>query len=180
MMASPRGPPEHIGVFPHHDRSHTHTHKAVRRTTSEVRTLSYSDDTVLVGPADDIANMIQELPRALTSTGLSLHPQKTQFWATQGDQNHTPPRVENRLQSQDERFRGLIILGEALGEDPTDPYLLGNEAFIQDQTRDVADAVTHALVSKTLPPWVVHLLRAHPVEHAQEPCPGQTGGCSSP
>ena len=29
-------------------------HKAVRETTSEVKTLSYVDDTVLVGPADDI------------------------------------------------------------------------------------------------------------------------------
>ena len=57
MMASPRGL-----VF-----SLTMTdivHKVVRVTTSEVRTLSYIDDTVLVGPADDIANMLQELPRA--------------------------------------------------------------------------------------------------------------------
>ena len=61
-------------------------HKAVRQTTSEVRTLSYIDDTVLVGPADDIADMLQVLPRALEHTGLSLQPQKTQLWAPQSDQ----------------------------------------------------------------------------------------------
>ena len=89
--------------------------------------------------------------------------------------------------------RGLIILGEALGEDPTDPYPMGNEAFILDHLRDVTQAVVTdlnkiavlpeklegdtagvqvawALISKTLPPRVVHLLRAHPVEQTQEMC----------
>ena len=89
--------------------------------------------------------------------------------------------------------RGLIILGEALGEDPTDPYPMGNEAFILDHLRDVTKAVASdldkiavlpdrlegdtagvqvawALISKTLPPQVVHLLRAHPVEQTQEMC----------
>ena len=89
--------------------------------------------------------------------------------------------------------RGLIILGEALGEDPTDPYPMGNETFIQDHLRDVTAAVANdlrkiailpdklegdtagiqvawALISKTLPPRVVHLLRAHPVEQTQEMC----------
>ena len=37
-------------------------HKAVRETTSEVRTLSYIDDTVLAGPADDIAELLQSFP----------------------------------------------------------------------------------------------------------------------
>ena len=44
------------------------THKAVRETTSEVKTLSYIDDTVLVGPADDIAEILQTLPRAIRDT----------------------------------------------------------------------------------------------------------------
>ena len=43
--------------------------KAVRETTSEVKTLSYIDDTVLIGPADDIAEIIQTLPRAIVDTG---------------------------------------------------------------------------------------------------------------
>ena len=79
--------------------------------------------------------------------------------------------------------RGLIILGEALGEDPTDPYPLGNEAFIQDHLRDVTHAVANDLrkiavladklegdtagpqvswALTTLPPKVVHSLRAPP------------------
>ena len=41
--------------------------------------------------------------------------------------------------------RGLIILGEALGEDPTDPYPMGNEAFILDHLRDVTKAVVSDL-----------------------------------
>ena len=70
---------------------------------------------------------------------------------------------------------------------------MGNEAFIQDHLRDVTQAVANdlrkiailpdklqgetaglqvawALISKTLPPRVVHLLRAHPVEQTQEMC----------
>ena len=65
-------------------------HKAVRQTTSEVATLSYIDDTTMLGPADDVAQVIQDLPRALDGTGLSLQPNKTQLWAPQEEQilNH--------------------------------------------------------------------------------------------
>ena len=95
------------------------------------------------------------------------------------------------IQSQMKDPRGLIILGEALGEDPTDPYPMGNEAFISDHLRDVTQAVitdlskiavlpdrlegdtaglqvAWALISKTLPPRVVHLLRARPVEQPRK------------
>ena len=70
---------------------------------------------------------------------------------------------------------------------------MGNEAFILDHLRDVTKAVVSdlskiavlpdrlegdtaglqvawALISKTLPPRVVHLLRAQPVEQTQEMC----------
>ena len=167
-------------------------HKAVRANTSEVKTLSYIDDTVLVGPADDIAEILQTLPRAISGTGLSLQHQKTQLWAPDSDQiTHNPNLKHIQVQMKDPRT--LIILGEALGEDPTDPYPMGNEAFIQDHLRDVTQAVANdlrkiailpdklegetaglqvswALISKTLPPRVVHLSRAHPVEQTQEMC----------
>ena len=40
-------------------------HKAAKQHASEVKTLSYIDDTVLIGPDDDMmADMLQELPRA--------------------------------------------------------------------------------------------------------------------
>ena len=167
-------------------------HKAVRQTTSEVMTLSYIDDTTMLGPADEVAQVIQDLPRALDGTGLSLQPNKTQLWAPQEEQILNHPHLK-RLRAQMKDPRGLIILGEALGEDPTDPYPMGNEAFISDHLRDVTQAVitdldkiavlpdrlageaaglqvAWALISKTLPPRVVHLLRAHPVEQTQEMC----------
>ena len=167
-------------------------HKAVRQTISEVRTLSYMDDTVLAGPADDIADMIQALPRALEHSGLSLQPQKTQLWAPRSDQITQHPGLR-LIHAKMKDPRGLIILGETLGEDPTDPYPLGNETFIQDHLRDVTNSVANdlrkiavlpdklegdtagfqvawALISNTLPPRVVHLLRAHPVEQTQEMC----------
>ena len=98
--------------------------------------------------------------------------------------------------------RGLIILGEAMGEDPTDPYPMGNEAFISDHLRDVTQAVitdldkiavlpdrlegetaglqvAWALISKTLPLRVVHLLRAHPVHQTQEMCRISKMPCST-
>ena len=167
-------------------------HKAVRTITSEVCTLSYIDDTVLLGPADAIAEILQALPRALAGTGLSLQPQKTQLWAPQSDQITHHPSLK-LMQDRMKDPRGLIILGEALGEEPTDPHPLGNEAFIQDHLRDVTAAVANdlrkiavlpdklegdtaglqlawALISKTLPPRMAHLLRAHPVEQTQEMC----------
>ena len=143
-------------------------------------------------PADDVVQILQELPRALEGTGLNLQPQKTQLWAPDGDQILQHPHLK-QIQTQMKDPRGLIILGEALGEDPTDPYPMGNEAFVLDHLRDVTKAVVSdldkiavlpdrlegdsaglqvawALISKTLPPRVVHLLRAHPVEQSQEMC----------
>ena len=157
-----------------------------------MKTLSYIDDTVLVGPADDIAEILQTLPRAISDTGLSLQPQKTQLWTPDGGQVTQNPSLKH-IQAQKKDLRGLIILGEALGEDPTDPYPMGNEAFLQDHLRDVTQTVANdlrkiavlpdklegetaglqvawALISKTLPPRVIHLLRAHPVEQTQEMC----------
>ena len=52
-------------------------HKTVRATTSEVTTLSYIDDTVLLGPADDIAQILQDLPRAISGTGSVRNHKKT-------------------------------------------------------------------------------------------------------
>ena len=167
-------------------------HKAVRQTTSEVTILSYIDDTTLLGPADEVSQTIQALPRALAGTGLSLQTQKTQVWAPREAQILNHPHLKH-LREQMKDPRGLVILGEAMGEDPTDPYPMGNEAFITDHLRDVTQAVKEdldkiavlperlegetaglqvawALISKTLPPRVVHLLRAHPVQQTQEMC----------
>ena len=83
--------------------------------------------------------------------------------------------------------------GEALGNNPSDPFPVGEEALIQDHLRGVTEAVAAdlrkiatlpsklqdgqaglqvawALLAKTLPPRVVHMLRAHPVSDARELC----------
>ena len=49
-------------------------HKAVRETTSEVKTLSY--DTVLVGPADDIAEILQPCPGQSVTQDSAFSPRK--------------------------------------------------------------------------------------------------------
>ena len=55
-----------------------------------------------------------------------------------------------------------LILGEALGDDPTDPYPVGNETFIQNHLRDVAAAVaplpcsqTNSRVTTHAPKWPI-------------------------
>ena len=121
-----------------------------------------------------------------------LQPHKTQLWAPPSRADLAPPGAEANA-STDEGPPGFHHFGRRHGEGPTDPYPMGNEAFIQDHLRDVAAVVTNdlrkiavlpdklegetaglqvswALISKTLPPRVVHLLRAHPVEHTQELC----------
>ena len=126
---------------------------------------------ILVGPADDIAEVIQSLPRAIEHTGLSLQPQKTQLWAFDGHQITQNPNLK-RIQAQMKDPRGLIILGEALGEDPTDPYDFRKIAILPDKLEGETAGlqVAWALISPTLPPRVVHLLRAHPVDQTQKLC----------
>ena len=88
-------------------------HEAVRETTSEMNALLYTDDTVLAGPADDVAEVIQALLWAIANTGFSLQPQMTQLWAPQSDQITQHPSLK-LTQAQMKDLRGLIILGEAL------------------------------------------------------------------
>ena len=102
---------------------------------------------MFVGPADDIARVLQELPRALADTGLSLQPQRHNY-------GHLAPSrspiirysdVCCGMQEQMKDPKGLVILREALRDDPTDPYPVGTEAFIQDHLRDAVAAVANDL-----------------------------------
>ena len=119
---------------------HERVNTALRQLTSEVQALSYVDDTVLIGPADALNNALAELPALLRASGLELQPTKTQVWA---------PRIQNlmrvpalrELRSQMADPRGLILLGEALGNNPSDPFPVGDEAFIQDHLRGVTEAI---------------------------------------
>ena len=165
---------------------------ALRQTASEVQALSYVDDTVLIGPADDVNNALSQLPTLLRASGLELQPSKTQVWAPRMNNIMRVPALR-RLRGQMTDPRGLVLLGEALGNNPSDPFPVGEEAFIQDHLRGVTEAVAAdlrkiaalpdklddgqaglqvawALLSKTIPPRVVHLLRAHPVSDTRELC----------
>ena len=141
-------------------------------------------------PSLRIAKFVQEPKQVaslpLRASGLELQPAKTQVWA---------PRMHNIMRTPALRGlhkdpRGLTPLGEALGNNPSDPFPVGEEAFIQDHLRGVTEAVAAdlrkiaalpnklqdgqaglqvawALLAKTLPPRVVHLLRALPVSDTQ-------------
>ena len=145
--------------------------QALRKITSGERALSYIDDPVLIGPADDIARVLQELPRALTHAGLSRK-HNCGLRAPSSSNIRSSGTCRNRW--------GLVIFGEALGDNPTDPYLVGAETFIQDHLQGVADAVANdlrklailpdkldgdmagiqvvwALLAKTLPPGAQEL-----------------------
>ena len=69
---------EHPVVFHDHDRNCQWWQ--LRQLTSEVRTLSYVDDTVLIGAADAVNNALLNVPSLLRATGLELQPTKTQIW----------------------------------------------------------------------------------------------------
>ena len=58
--------------------------QAVRTITSEVHVVSYVDDTILTGPAEDIMMVLQKLPESISPTGLELQPTKRRYG------HHTP------------------------------------------------------------------------------------------
>ena len=67
-------------------------HKAIKKTTSEVNTLSYIDDTVLVGPADDVAQILQDLPRHSKERDSASNPRKRNYghrMGTKSSSTHT-------------------------------------------------------------------------------------------
>ena len=155
---------------------------ALQQLTSLRPCLSYVDDTVLIGPADAVNNALAQLPNLLRASGLELQPSKTQVWAPRMQNLMRVPALR-KLRSQMKDARGLVLLGEALGSNPSEPFPVGEEAFSQDHLRGVTEAVAAdlrkiatlpdklqdgqvglqvawALLSKTLPPKVVHLLRA--------------------
>ena len=93
--------------------------QAVKSITSEVHVVSYVDDTILIGPAEEVALTLQRLPKLLVHSGLELQPAKTQVWAQHSEcLTHIPLLRELRDKMKDPR--GLIIVGEALGNSAVD------------------------------------------------------------
>ena len=162
----------------------------MRAITSEVHVVSYFDDTILTGPADEITKVLQQLPKLLQPSGLELQPSKTQIWAPHSECLRNAPLLRE-LRNKMKDPRGLVVVGEALGNTATEAFFVGDEAFVSDHLRGVAETiladlrnigclpdklhsgqagvqVAWALIAKTLPPRVVHLLRAHPVSETAE------------
>ena len=78
-----------------------------------------------LGLADAVNNVLQQLP----SPGTPVH-QDTGM-GTSPNQYHG----YSRSQGTHDRPQGLILLGETLGNNPSDPFLVGEDAFIQDCLR---------------------------------------------
>ena len=138
------------------------------------------------GPADEITKVLQQLPATLHPSGLELQPTKTQIWAPHSERLRNAPLLRD-LRNKMKDPRGLIVVGEALGHTDVESFPVEEDAFVADHLRDVAETfltdlrnigclpdivklhsgqagvqVAWALLAKTLPPRVIHLLRAHP------------------
>ena len=61
--------------------------QAVATVDVPVNSVSYIDDTVLLGSPDDVASVLQELPTLLEPTGLRLQPSKTKIWSPHGSRS---------------------------------------------------------------------------------------------
>ena len=131
---------------------------ALRQLTSEAQALSYVDDAVLIGPADAVSDALLQLPDLRRASGLGLQPTKTQIWAPRLNNNILRIPALRELRSHMKDPRGLILLGEALGNNPSDPFPVGEEAFIQDHLRGVAEAVSVGIRSPYGPLLSVKLL----------------------
>ena len=112
--------------------------QAITAVGVEVLGVSYIDDTVLVGSPDDVAAVLQELPRLLAITGLQLQPAKTKVWSPTPGVVSAHPYLRS-LQATMSDIRGLTILGEAVGLEPEDAYPVGEEAYVTEQIQHIAD-----------------------------------------
>ena len=127
-----------------------------------------------------MSEVVSQAVRTITSEVQAPHPECFR---------HTPFLRDLRAKMKDPR--GLIIVGEAMGYPAIDSFPVGDEAFVADHLRGVAEViqadlrkigclpgklqsgqagvqVAWALIAKTLPPRVVHLLRAHPISETAE------------
>ena len=166
--------------------------QAITTVGVEVLGVSYIDDTVLVGSPDDVASVLQELPRLLAITGLQLQPAKTKVWSPTPGVVSAHPYLRH-LQATMSDTRGLTILGEAVGLEPEDAYPVGEEAYVIEQIQHTADKlcadirklrhlpgmcgddqaglqIAWCLQQRQVPSRILHLLRAHPTYLTDDIC----------
>ena len=136
------------------------------------------------------------LAARLRPTGLELQPTKTKVWAPNAENIMAYPRLAH-LERQSPSGGGLLILGEALGADDEEAQVLGTPPFVHEHLRKIATLVTQdcvkrqhlpehlvaqeagmqlgfALLQRTLPSRILHLLRGQAIEHTTELCESLT------
>ena len=150
-----------------------------------VQNVSYIDDTLLLEAHDRLA-------ARLRPTGLELQPTKTKVWAPNMANLLANPRLAH-LERQNPSGGGLLIVGEALGADDEEAQVLGTSPFVQEHLRKITALVAQdcvriqhlpdhlvaqeagmqlgfALLQRTLPSRILHLLRGQATEHTAELC----------
>ena len=124
--------------------------------------------------------------------GWNCNPRKTKVWAPHMEQVTAHPRLAH-LERQNPSGGGLLIVGEALGAEDEEAQVLGTSPFVQAHLRKIADLVAQdcvriqhlpehlvaqeagmqlgfALLQRTLPSRILHLLRGQATEHPAELC----------
>ena len=157
-----------------------------------VQNVSYIDDTLLLGTADEVAEAHDRLAARLRHTGLELQPTKTKVWAPNMENVVANPGLAH-LERQNPSGGGLLIVGEALGAEDEEAQVLGTSRFVHAHLRKMADLVAQdcvriqhlpehlvaqeagmqlgfALLQRTLPSRILHLLRGQATEHTAELC----------
>ena len=161
-----------------------------------VRNVSYIDDTLLMGAANEVADAHDRLAARLRPTGLELQPTETKVWAPDMEHLMADPRLAH-LERQNPSGGGLLILGEALGADAEEAQVLGAPLFVHAHLRKIADLIGQdclkiqhlpehlvaqearmqlgfALLQRTLPSRILHLLRGQATDHTTELCESLT------
>ena len=137
-------------------------------------------------------NKRDRLAARLRPTGLELQPTKTKVWAPNMEHVMAHPRLAH-LERQNPSEGGLLIVGEALGAEDEEAQVLGTSPFVHAHLRKIADLVAQdcvriqhlpehlvaqeagmqlgfALLQRTLPSRILHLLRGQATEHTAELC----------
>ena len=108
----------------------------IRSKAPNVALVAYVDDTVLLGEAPDVTQAITEIQAEAATGGLKLQKAKTQVWSPTDASIENEPLLRT-LQGRMGDKRGILILGEAVSEEPEDALPVGNEAFVTEQIESI-------------------------------------------
>ena len=127
--SGPRGPSIYIGLCHSHVIAHDGHYGHIRSLAPNVSMAAHVDDTMLLGPAQDVTQAITEIQIEATTGGFKLQKAKTQVWSPTPDYIDNEPLLR-ALQGRMGDKRGTLILGETVSEEPEDAVPIGSEAFV--------------------------------------------------